>query len=232
MRWILVLALLCSVAGCRRSAPPEDAPAPTAEPTAATSAPAPVADAAPAAEPAVAIESPAPLPGPLSPARFGGERGSRAEPAHDASTSAEPAKEKEEEDRRIYSWVDREGVVHYGTADEVPDDRRRSARVVESGVTVVSPEHLEALPPVPVPGRRAEEEAANASPAARSAPGPEPELDAQGLPIPGTMQDTAATQAAKAAGETQIDPAAVERRRQQELRDMNCKEKDGVWYCG
>ena len=45
------------------------------------------------------------------------------------------------------------------------------------------------------------------------------------------MDDTAATQAAKAAGEN-IDPAAVERRPQEELRRMNCKEKDGVSICG
>jgi len=57
-------------------------------------------------------------------------------------------------------------------------------------------------------------------------------LDAQGLPIPGTMKDTAATRASKAAGETNIDPAAVERRRQEDLQRMNCKEKDGVWICG
>jgi hypothetical protein len=102
--------------------------------------------------------------------------------------------------------------------------------VVDAGVTVVSPEPSDPVArpeaaPTPAPARTGEQ------PAARRPDRQRPELDDKGLPIPGTMDDTAATRASKAAGEIQIDPAAVERRRQEELRRMNCKERDGAFFC-
>ena len=228
MRWVLALALLCSTIGCRRSEPrPEIAPAAIAtpaEPTPAEAVPpaqaAPVADAAPASASAAA-------PGPTPTAS--GEADAPTSPSAADTTSA-PAKEEEHDDR-IYSWVDAQGAVHYGSVDDVPTVRRSSARVVDSRVTVVSAEPLEAPRPAATPTPTPPEPEDNLPPGRRP-PGPEPELDEQGLPIPGTMEDTAATRAARAAGQKHLDPAAVERRRQQELRDMKCKQKDGVWICG
>jgi hypothetical protein len=47
------------------------------------------------------------------------------------------------------------------------------------------------------------------------------------------MKETAHTRAVKqATGGQQLDPASVERRRQEDLRRMNCKVVDGVTICG
>ena len=67
---------------------------------------------------------------------------------------------------------------------------------------------------------------------ARKEPGLVPERDAQGLPIPGTMADTAHTEAVRrATGGVRLDPASVQRQLEQQLKDMHCKERDGVTTC-
>jgi hypothetical protein len=142
-----------------------------------------------------------------------------------------PPARPDEHDNRIYSWVEGDGAVHYGTVDDVPANLRKSARVVDSGVTVVSTEPLEALPPAAARAALSSDQPGDQH-SERKPPGAQPELDENGLPVPGTMQDTAAIRASRAAGETQLDPAAVERRREEDLRRMNCKQKDGAWICG
>jgi hypothetical protein len=142
------------------------------------------------------------------------------------------AAKADESDRRLYSWVDGEGVVHYGVGDDISDTQRRSARVVSSDVTVIASEKVQAVAPAAAPAGAPPSVPPEGQSSERKPPGVEPELDAQGLPVPGTMLDTSATRASRAAGESQLDPAAVERRRQEELRRMNCKERDGVWTCG
>ena len=225
MHWVLALALVCSMAGCRRSAPPVEPSEP--EPVAASPA-APADATAPAVRPTDANPGVATAATSAPPSTT-----SETVPVADVPPpSSPPAAAPDDHDNRIYSWVDEDGSIHYGAADEVPPTRRKGARVVDTGVTVVSPEPVGDVPstaattPAPPP---AGDGGQTGEPRRRGA---QPELDAAGLPIPGTMEDTAATRASKAAGETQIDPAAVERRRQEELRRMNCKEKDGVWICG
>ncbi len=238
MRLALALALACSVIGCRKTPPagyapdaaPVAAPAPAAVPASQPAPAEPPAEATTPADQLAAAPAPAAPPAPQAPARD--EKLPVVEVPFPAVAQASPAKPDDEHDDRIYTWVDGQNVVHYGSIDEVPPARRKSARVVESGVTVVSPLPLEAparseAASAPAPASAGDDQAAG-----RRGRGPQPELDEKGLPIPGTMDDTAATQAAKAAGEKNIDPAAVERRRQEELRRMNCKEKDGVWVCG
>lgn len=220
MRWALAVALLCCLAACRRSEPrPEAAATP---PAAKSAAPAPEAmrerEAAPPAEakPAPATVTFATAPEPAPP------------PTEQAAAPARTPAQEEDPDA-LYSWVDEQGELHYGTADDVPDHRRSSARLVSSGLTLV-PSEPPSAPPVTGQDERI---ARPAAPDGGQRPrGDQPELDDKGLPIPGTMKDTAATQAAKQAGETQLDPAAVERRHQEELRRMNCREKDGVMVCG
>jgi hypothetical protein len=46
------------------------------------------------------------------------------------------------------------------------------------------------------------------------------------------MKQTAHTRAVQQATGQQLDPASVERRHQQELKDMKCREVDGVTICG
>lgn len=200
-------------------APATSVPAAEPEPTPAPAKEAPV-PAPPAAAPPGATEGAAEPPAP-GPAAFPATAQRRGKDAEDPNT--------------IYRWVDEHGVLHYGTGDDVPAAHRRSARVVDSTLSVVTSEPTAQpplpLPPVPVETLPEGPSETAARPAA-GAPGVKPELDAEGLPVPGTMQDTGATRAAKAAGERQLDPASVERRHQEELRDMNCKEKDGVWICG
>lgn len=233
MRWALALALACSMIGCRRSAPPAGY-APDAAPVAAPAA-APASQPAPAEPPANAAPPAGQLaasPAPAAPRARPATPGNEKLPLVEVPPPVPPAKPDDEHDDRIYTWVDGQNVIHYGSIDEIPPARRKSARVVESGVTVVSPLPLEAparseAASAPAPASAGDEQAAG-----RRGRGPQPELDEKGLPIPGTMDDTAATRASKAAGEMQLDPAAVERRRQEELRRMNCKEKDGVWVCG
>ena len=202
-------------------APPPPAPAtpvPAAEPE-PTPAPAKVAPVpAPPAAPPSATEGAAepPAPGPATLPATAERRGKDAE---DPNT--------------VYRWVDEHGVLHYGVGDDVPAAHRSSARVVDSTLSVVASEPMAQPLPPPVPVETLPEGPSETAPRpAAAAPGVKPELDAEGLPVPGTMQDTAATRAAKAAGEMQLDPASVERRHQEELRNMNCKEKDGVWICG
>ncbi len=232
MRWALALALVCSVAACRRSAQP---PEPAAETAAAAPATAP-ADPAPTAETraAEAPSEPAPAPATVAaaPAPAAQPTTEKLPVADVPPPASPPPANPDESDHRIYTWVGDDGSVHYGTADDVPAGYRKSARVVDTGVTVVSPEPVGDVPTTTSATAAAPASTAAEQPGKGTRRGAQPELDAQGLPIPGTMDDTAATRAAKAAGETQIDPAAVERRRQEELRRMNCKEKDGVWTCG
>lgn len=230
MRWFLALtlALACSLAGCRRGEPRSEPPAPAPQPAqpAAAAVPQPAsAEATP-----VVAQAPAPATPPARPKATETDTLPVVELPPPIVAPAAPGKPEDQHDDRIYSWVDEQGAVHYGGVDDIPPARRRSARVVEAGVTVV------ATPPLAAPAQPADappqESAGAARPAERRGRGPEPERDAQGLPIPGTMDDTAATRASKAAGEIQIDPAAVERRHEEELRRMNCKQKDGVWVCG
>lgn len=228
MRWAPAVALLCCLAACRRSEPrPEAAATPPAAsapaaPAAEAEAPAPEAVPEPEAtppsepEPAPATATVAAAPEPTPP------------PAEQAAATARTPAQEEDPDA-LYSWIDEQGELHYGSADDVPADRRRSARVVSSGLTLVPSEPPSAPPAAGQEGQIAQPAAPDARETRR---GDQPELDDKGLPIPGTMKDTAATQAAKQAGETQLDPAAVERRHQEELRRMNCREKDGVMICG
>jgi hypothetical protein len=158
VRWVIVLALVCSVAGCRKAQPtaaPE--PAQTAEPAQPPTAPA-AADPAPAGEPAPAAGPAASADAPPAPARAaapdpgkGPEAAAQpparaAPPLPDLGTMEVAAGDtkKDEPDNRIYRWVDREGAIHYGSIDDVPADRRKSARVVDSGVTVVESQQIEA----------------------------------------------------------------------------------------
>lgn len=222
MRWTLTVALVCSLCGCRR-ADPVAQPAAGAAPEAATAAPPSI----PPAQDAPVVEAPpekgekAPSP-PSAPAVTLSQADA---PARSAAPADPPP-----DDQAMYRWEDAEGVIHFGSADEVPDAHRRSARPVNAGVTIVPPVSLTVSPSTAAPAAPPQPEPTD-EPVAEGR-GPMPRLDAQGLPIPGTMNDTAATRAARARGELQIDPAAVERRRQEELRRMNCREKDGVWICG
>lgn len=238
MRWLLVLVLACSAAGCRRAGSQVE-PASRPEPPALQSAPGERAGEVPAAT-APADASPAPTQAPEA-------ASAPAQPPKDDLTlpvidlpppvlaQAAPKKPEEQEDNRLYSWEDEHGVIQFGTAGEIPASRRTSAHVVDSRVTVIEAPSLGA-PSLEAPAARPEDSPPPPQdapqPDGRRARGPEPERDAQGLPIPGTMDDNAATRASRAAGESQIDPAAVQRRHEEELRRMNCKEKDGVWYCG
>jgi hypothetical protein len=216
---VFVLALACSAVSCRRAPPPAEpvkaslAPAATAPQASAVPSqePQPARASAPAPDPAAATLPVIELPPPII-------------------RTAEPKKAEEQRDERMYSWVDEQGAVHYGSAEDVPDSRRRSARVVDSGgVTIVPPPPLEGVAPAEASATPPQDASSPAEPGVR---GPEPQRDAQGLPIPGTMDDTAATRASRAAGELQLDPAAVQRRHEEELRRLNCKLKDGVWICG
>ena len=228
MRWALSLALLCSLAGCRKEeAQPVAAPATSVPPPAAAPA------SAPAPAPRAEVFAPPPV---AAPPRATPRAAEPPSPEPIPPANAERRGKDAEDPHTIYSWVDEHGVLHYGTGDDVPPVHRRSARIVDSTLSIVTSEPAPQLPPPPPPVPAQALPVAPSEtppqPAAAGAPGETPELDAQGLPVPGTMQGTAATQAAKAAGERQLDPASVERRRQQELRDMNCREKDGVWICG
>jgi hypothetical protein len=63
--------------------------------------------------------------------------------------------------------------------------------------------------------------------------GPEPLRDDQGLPIPGTMDDTAHTRAVRArSGGAAPDPAAAQRAHEEELRRLKCRVVDGATICG
>lgn len=223
MRWALGVLLLLSPAACRRT----EAPAPTP-------APAPVAEA-PAAEPAAAPAPPAPAQAPAAsaePPPAPAPAPSAAPPA--APPAKAPAARAEEEARTIYRWVDAQGVLHFSVAEDIPPSRRASARPVEGTLLVNSPD-ADVPAPAPAPAAQAADGGAR-EPAREEAgdeePGDQPKLDAQGLPIPGTMKQTAHTRAVEQATGQQLDPASVERRHQQELRDMNCKVVDGVTICG
>ena len=225
MRLGLALLLLVLPAACRRAepsappAPPPLAPAPAAEapppaPPQAAEAPAPP-DPAPAEAPAAAA---APAPSPPPPA---------------SPPPKAPDRRAEEEDGTIYRWVDAQGVLHFSTAEDIPPSRRASAKPVLDTLLVNSPEAaLPAQPPAAAPASPADD----AKPKKEDQdeePGDQPKLDAQGLPIPGTMKQTAHTRAVQqATGGQQLDPASVERQRQEELRDMKCREVDGVTICG
>jgi len=222
VRWLLALLLVTCVGACRRSAPVVDeelqAEAVTEEafPPTDRAQQAPVGAAAPAPEPAV--------PEPAAP-----------QPEAPPATSEEPAAAAPlDDDGAIYRWTDAQGVTHYGSGADVPDDRRATAREVSGGLTVVEPGPIVAPalpPPAALPEAPAQAAPAQAAPAP-AAPGDRPALDADGLPIPGTMKDTSHTRAVHQATGVQLDPAAVERRYQQQLRDMKCIEKDGAIVCG
>ena len=222
MRWLLALILVTCVGACRRSAP-----APSEELQAEATAEVAVGPTVSPEEPPVAAAPPAP---------------SAAEPSlpQPAVTDPAPAPETSEaaspfdEEGAIFRWTDAQGATHYGSGADVPDDRRATARKVSGGVTVVEPGPT--IAPMLPPAATASAVSADAAPAeaapAPSEPGDEPELDADGLPIPGTMKNTAHTRAIRQTTGVQLDPAAVERRYQQQLRDMKCVEKDGAIVCG
>ncbi len=122
-------------------------------------------------------------------------------------------------------------MVHFSQAADVPASRKASARLVRTGVSEVAAEPV-ALPSATAATAAAAAEAA-APPAARAGPGEQPERDEQGLPIPGTMKGTSHTRAVKAAsGGVELDPASVERRREEDNRRMKCRVVDGVTICG
>jgi hypothetical protein len=109
---------------------------------------------------------------------------------------------------------------------EAPPGKRRA---VEGGIVVV---HSRSFDSAASSGEAA------AAPSASPEPAPEPpvrgahpQLDAQGLPVPGTMDDTAHTRALKQATGAQLDPASMERKRAIDNRRMNCVEKDGGTFC-
>ena len=139
------------------------------------------------------------------------------------------------DENAIYRWEDAQRVVHFGRSDEIPANRRASAKLVEAGVSEVKVESVQTLPsrPAPAPAPAPAQDTAPPQASARSAPGNEPELDENGLPIPGTMNETAHTRAVReATGGQQLDPASVERRREEDNRRMNCRVVDGVTICG
>jgi hypothetical protein len=236
----LTLGALAALLACRRAPPSGGAEAPAAPPAAQVvaaplppptpavttapalpTAPAPAGvDGAPRAEPTGALGV-APLPATLPAAPT---EPSQARPGED------PAKKAEEEDATIYSWEDASGVVHFGTRAEIPADRRH-LRKASGAVSILPQEAIgevpqaepaaPAGPAVPPPGAVARE------------PGDEPALDADGLPIPGTMKGTAHTRAVKAAtGGVGVDPASAERAHQEELRRLKCRVVDGATICG
>ena len=227
MRWPLALILVTFAAGCHR-----DPHEPPAEPLAAAEPDAPRpddrrAEAPPAPQPEAAAaarvtDGPAPrvdvVPLPADPVPAGAG----------AAASAEP-----EEDDAIYTWTDAQGVAHFGSADEIPDAARRTARKVSGGLTVAEPVPLASPVPTPLaePAQVAQPLPPDPSSSTRE-PGEAPELDAQGLPIPGTMKETAHLRAVRQATGVQLDAAAVEREHQKQLRELNCVVKDGVTICG
>lgn len=227
MRWWLALMLVTFAAGCRRGAQEAAAePLPIARPSAGvlsvrgatppaptSPVPAPAPLAPPAEQPAVALEVAPPPAVPIT--------------AHVAAAPEEP-----EEDDGIYTWTDAQGVTHFGSAGEIPDDRRSRARKVGGGVTVFGAAPLDLPPPPPdEPDTQSGPTDDGAAPAP-SEPGDTPELDAQGLPVPGTMKQTQHLRAVRQATGVELDPAAVEREYQKHLREMKCVEKDGAIVCG
>jgi hypothetical protein len=141
--------------------------------------------------------------------------------------------EKPMDENAIYRWEDAQRVVHFGRSDEIPPNRRASAKLVEAGVSEVRVESVQTLPSRPSPAPVPAQDTAPPQASARAAPGDEPELDENGLPIPGTMNETAHTRAVReATGGQQLDPASVERRREEDNRRMNCRVVDGVTICG
>lgn len=226
MRRALVLILLALAPGCRRSPPPPPAAAPEI-------APATTAGAAPAAAPEAAPAPPA-RPPPTGEAPAGTAAPVEASPPG-AAVTAEPAATRppapeagadEPEDTNIYAWTDERGTIHYGMAGEAPPEKRRA---VEGGIVVVQ------SPSFDSPGSPGEAASARGTvPAPVPAPtvrGERPQLDAQGLPIPETMDDTAHTRALKQATGAQLDPASMERQRAIDSRRMHCVEKDGGTFC-
>jgi hypothetical protein len=223
MRLVLAILLALSAAACRKAeAPPAAAPSPSASPS-----PAPAPEPAP---PPAAAE-PAPAPGPAAPAPAPATAAATSPPP--AAAPAAPAPPPEP-DRAIYRWEDADGSLHFGTVDDIPASRRRSARPVEGAAVLVdSPDAVVPAPPPPPADTPPAPAAATAgAEAGDEQPGDKPRLDASGLPIPGTMKPTAHTRAVQQATGVELDPAAVERQHQQQLRDMNCREVDGVMTCG
>jgi hypothetical protein len=225
VRWPLAVLFVTLAAACRRGSPPAPAePTPVAaSPETAPPRAAPEQQAAPAITEAQPAAVPAPPPGD-TPA-----------PAEHPEAPSAPA-EEDPEDEAIFTWTDEEGVVHFGGAEEIPNAHRPSARSLRGGVTVVETERPE-LPEIPAPRAPAAPiviapPVAGEPAPANDEPGDAPKLDEQGLPIPGTMKETHHTRAVRQATGVQLDPAAVERQYQQQLRDMKCVEKDGVVTCG
>jgi hypothetical protein len=115
----------------------------------------------------------------------------------------------------FYSWEDAEGGLHYTYAAEIPADRRRTARPVQSSVGVLSMDEL------PAP----RESAASVPPAASEA------APAQPAPPP-APEENHHMRAVRAAGDHTLDPAAVQQRYEQQLQDMKCRTVDGAVICG
>jgi hypothetical protein len=222
----LALALLLLAAACRKSEPATEPPAPA--PTAAAQEPSPPQAPAPAAVPAQAPQAepaPAAEARPVEPA---GPVEARVEAAPAAAARAPAGPEPGE--GAIYRWEDAQGVVHFSQASDIPAARRASARAVKTGLSEVAAEPVTVVPSAPDATTAV---IAPAEPAPKAGPGEQPELDENGLPIPGTMKETAHTRAVKAAsGGVGPDPAAVERRREEDNRRMKCRVVDGVTICG
>jgi hypothetical protein len=220
---VLAMSALAAVlAGCRRAEPATPAPPAIVLPAAVESAPPPPAkpgvnllEAAPAAsatvKPAEGELAVVPLP----------------PPAAATAASGPAAPEEEPEDPTLYSWEDASGGVNFGTRAQLPAHPRHLRRV-DAGVSVIPSTPID-LPQTPTTTAAAP---ATAAPAAAAEPGDQPHLDADGLPIPGTMKDTAHTRAVRAATGRQLDPASAERAHQEELRKLNCRVVDGATICG
>jgi len=205
-----------------------------------TAVPAPSTGPAAPVQPETAAPSPALAPAP-APAEAAAppEHAELAPPTAAASAPQPPtpppthAAQEEAADGALYRWEDESGVIHFGTAYDVPPERRCSARAVDGSLTIISSEGVESAPTsavVPPPaGAGAPPQEAETS----AVPGREPLRDASGLPIPGTMADTAHTEAVRqATGGVQLDPASIERQRELDDRQMKCRMVDGVKICG
>ncbi len=236
MRWFLALLLVTGVCACRRGASAAGDELQAEAPDPAIGSPVHAEEPPGLAEkPPVAAGEPPVAPAPAPPAA---ERSAPSPAVSDRAPPADTSRSGDaspfDEEGAIFRWTDAQGVTHYTSGADVPDDQRAAARRVSGGLTVVEsgPSIAPAPPAASVTSEvRAEAVPDEAEPAPRE-PGEAPELDADGLPIPGTMRDTAHTRTIRQATGVQLDPAALERRYQEQLREMKCVEKDGAIVCG
>ncbi len=217
MRLAFTLVLCLLATACRRPAAPAGTPAQVA--AAPSPAPAPAVPAEPAEQPSPAAPAAQAAP-PAPPPAEEAATAPTAPPDRPLAPAAAPAAPDggEKPDGTIYSWVDAQGVLHFSTAEDIPPARRASARPVDGGVTIEDPGTSVAppSPPPPAPAAaRAEEapaEAAEDEPPRRRA-----QARCAGPAHPRHHGATAATRAVQQAPASQLDPASVERKHQQEL---------------